>query len=208
MRNKRGIWIGLLIFLAFVVSLYYDSYIVKLVPYIHTGFLTDFFYGVAFTSSEIIMFFLLTGLFLWSENKRKWILPLGFTLLISSIVGFVLKIVVQRPRPFQLGLIDLPAIFIKDSFYIWDFSFPSGQTILAFCALPILSKEFPKLKWVWLALAILIGASRVYFGFHFLSDVIAGGLIGYLIGAIIVRIEKENKFWERIYRRIHDRFMR
>ncbi len=208
MRSKRGIWIGLLIFLAFVVSLYYDSYIVKLVPYFHTGFLTDFFYGVTFTSSEIIMFFLLTSLFLWNENKRRWILPLWFTLLISSIVGFVLKVVVQRPRPFQLGLIDLPAIFLKDSFYVWDFSFPSGQTILAFCALPILSKEFPKLKWVWLALAILIGASRVYFGFHFLSDVIAGGLIGYLIGAMIVRMEKENKFWEKIYRRIHDRFMR
>jgi len=77
--------------------------------------------------------------------------------------------------------------------------------MLAFCALPILSKEFPKLKYAWIAFAGLVAFSRVYFGVHFLSDVIAGSLIGFLVGTIIVRGEKEYKFTERILRRIFER---
>ena len=74
--------------------------------------------------------------------------------------------------------------------------------MLAFCAIPFLSKEFPKFKYFWIAFASLIAFSRVYFGVHFLSDVIAGGLIGYLIGWFVLKTEKENKSCEGVYRRI------
>jgi len=39
-----------------------------------------------------------------------------------------------------------------------------------------------------------------------LSDVIAGGLIGYLIGMIIIKIEKENKFGENVYKKVKKLF--
>ena len=74
--------------------------------------------------------------------------------------------------------------------------------MLVFCAIPILDKEFPKLKYFWIAFAVLVAFSRIYFGLHFLSDVIAGGLIGYLIGIFIVNLEKEKKFGEKIYGKI------
>ena len=87
------------------------------------------------------------------------------------------------------------------SYEIWNFSFPSFQAMLVFCALPILSKEFPKIKWFWIVFACLVAFSRVYFGLHFLSDVIIGGILGYLIGMLVIKLENKKKFINRIFRR-------
>lgn len=204
--KKRGIIIFTLILLSILISLYFDSYIVKGVSLIRIEFLNDIFMGLTFASSGIIIFFILTSLFLWREHKRRWILPLWFTLGISALVSFLLKVIVQRSRPFQLAIVSTLPVLAKNSHLTWNLSFPSFQAMLAFCAIPILSKEFPRLKYVWILFASLIAFSRVYFGLHFLSDVIAGGLIGYLIGAIIIKIEKENKFGEEVYGKVKKLF--
>lgn len=204
MKNKNIIIICAIILAAFV-SLYFDSEIVKGVSFIRNSFFNDFFMGITFVSSGIIIFFLLTSLFLWKEHKRKWILPLWFTLVLSTVASFLLKVLAQRPRPFQLGIVSTLPVLEKASHLIWNFSLPSFQAMLAFCAVPILSKEFPKLKYIWIVFASLIAFSRIYFGLHFLSDVIIGGLIGYLLGAMVIKLEKENKFWEKIYKKIFRR---
>lgn len=202
MKKRKGIIIFTLILLSILISLYFDSQIVKGISLIRIEFLNDIFMGLTFASSGIIIFFILTSLFLWREHKRRWILPLWFTLGISALVSFLLKIIVQRSRPFQLAIVSTLPILAKNSHLTWNLSFPSFQAMLAFCAIPILSKEFPRLKYVWIIFASLIAFSRVYFGLHFLSDVIAGGLIGYLIGAIIIKIEKENRFGEKVYKKV------
>ena len=186
------------IILIFFISLYFDSEIVKGVSLIQNPALDDFFMGITFVSSGVVIFFVLTSLFLWKENKRRWILSLWITLALSVIVSFLLKASIQRKRPFQLGIVTIISALEKASHLTWNFSFPSFQSMLAFCAIPILSKEFPKFKYVWIGFATLIAFSRVYFGLHFFSDVIAGGLIGYLIGIIIIKAELENKFGEKI----------
>ncbi len=208
MKNKRNIWITGVVAAAFVASLYFDNYIIGWVSYLKSGFLDEFLIGLTFTGTEIVIFFLITSLFLWNENKRKWILPLWFTLFLSTIASFLLKITVKRMRPFHQGLIVISDFLVKNSYYVWDFSFPSAQTMAVFCAVPFLSKEFPKLKYIWIALACIVGFSRIYFGFHFLSDVIAGAFIGYMLGALIIKAEKENRFWEELYWRIYNKFVK
>jgi undecaprenyl-diphosphatase len=208
MRNKKGVWILSLIVVLFILSLYFDNYIVQGVSYLKDSFLDESLLWITSKSFEIIIFSLLTILLLWNKTKRKWVLPLWFTMFLSAVTSFLLKVVIQRPRPFQQGLIEISSFLIKNSYYVWDFSFPSNHTMLAFCALPIISKEFPKLKYLWIALASLVGFSRLYFGFHFLSDIIAGAAIGYLIGALIINIEKGNHVWENLYWRIYNRFVK
>ena len=77
--------------------------------------------------------------------------------------------------------------------------------MLVFCALPIISKEFRKIKWAWIIFAVLVAFSRVYFGLHFLSDVLIGGILGYLIGVLIIKLEEKNNFGEKIYNSIFKR---
>jgi undecaprenyl-diphosphatase len=208
MKNKRGIWIFWLIVILFVVSLYLDSYSIEGISYIKNNFLDSSLIFLTSTIFEIIIFVLFTVMLLWKENKRKWVLPLWFTLTLSFLTSFILKVVIQRPRPFQQGLAEISSFLVKNSYSLWDFSFPSNHAMLAFCILPFVSKEFPKLKYIWFTIACIIGFSRVYFGFHFLSDVIAGAAIGYLIGALVIKSEKENHFWENIYQKIYNRFVR
>ena len=196
--KKRVVFIFAFVVFVIFISLYFDSEIVKGVSLIRNNLLDDFFMGMTFVSSKIIVFFFLTGLFLW--KKKKFILPLWFTLGLAVAVSFLLKIIVQRHRPFQLGLVSILPALEKASHSIWNFSFPSFQTMLVFCALPLLSKQFPKLKYYWIAFAVLVGFSRIYFGLHFLSDIIVGGAIGYLLGVGIIKLEEKYKFDEKIFK--------
>ena len=201
MKNRK-VFIGAIsIALIILIIFAFDFLIVEGISSMRTNFLNDFFLGLTFISSKFIIFSFLTILLLSFHKKRKWILPLWSTLVIVSIVNFLLKVAIQRPRPFQLGLISVLPLLEKASHAVWNFSFPSGHAIIVFSVLPLLNKEFPKLKYMWIIFAVLVASSRVYLGLHFLSDVVVGGLIGYLLGAVIIRIEKENKFWEKIYKK-------
>jgi undecaprenyl-diphosphatase len=59
-----------------------------------------------------------------------------------------------------------------------QFSFPSGHTITAFAVAVSLSMFYPTLAVGLLFCALSVGASRILLGMHFLSDVLAGALIG------------------------------
>lgn len=197
---RKG-WIVFWIFfvLAVLASFYFDNEIVQSIEKIRNVFFDNALFGITFLSAEIIIFFTLTVIMLWREHKRRWILPLWTSLILTAIVSFILKIFIQRPRPYQFELVSALPIFQIVSHNIWDFSFPSFQTMLAFCALPIICKEFPRFKYVWIFFALLVGFSRVYFGVHFMSDVLLGGMIGYFIGFLIIQKEDENNFWKGIY---------
>ena len=115
------------------------------------------------------------------KNKKIGIL-IWINLAISTIINQVLKNIIQRPRPTEFRIINQNG-----------YSFPSGHsmasmTFYGFLIYLIYKKVKNKyLKWTLISLLsiliILIGASRVYLGVHYTSDVIAGILIStsYLI---------------------------
>jgi undecaprenyl-diphosphatase len=202
MKKEAKITIVIILTLAVIISFCFDKELIQAISLLRNGFFDSAFLGITFASSEIIIFFVLTAFFLWNNHKREWIFPLWACLGASALVSFILKIGIHRARPFQLGLVTLIPKLQEASFNLWNFSFPSFQSMLVFSAVPILSKEFPKLKNVWIAFAVLVAFSRLYFGVHFVSDVLAGSIIGYLIGKAIVHIEKENNWGKKIYRKI------
>ena len=132
-----------------VVSFCFDSLIVEKVSLLRSGLLDDFFLGITFVSSELIVFFFLTSLFLWSQRKRKWILPLWITLGLSVVVSFIGKYFVGRQRPYQAGVVAVLPVLEKASHLTWNFSFPSFQSMLVFCAVPILSINQERTPFAW-----------------------------------------------------------
>jgi len=63
-----------------------------------------------------------------------------------------------------------------------QFSFPSGHTMTAFAVATPLSLFYPDIAIGLLFCALSIATSRILLGMHFLSDVVAGALIGTAIG--------------------------
>ena len=170
--------------LIFIISFFLDQTIISSTSKIKNPIL-DLFFGW-FSLINLIIFFLLVSILLLVKKKIKWIVTIWGSIIISGSISLILKIIIARPRP------------IEEIFYplinIISYSFPSTHTTLAFSTLPILIKQFPKLKWLWILLAIIVGFSRIYFNAHFLSDVIFGAFLGYLIGLIIIRLKEKYKF--------------
>ena len=185
--------------LAIIFSFYFDSQIMEIIYKFRTSFLNDFFLFLEKSTSLIVVFVFLTLLFLFRNNERKWVLPLWVTFGISFILSFLLKVSFQRFRPFQNAKFSIFPTLEMANHLTWNFSFPSLHAMIAFCVIPFLNQEYPKFKYFWIFFAIVISISRIYFGLHFLSDVIVGGILGYIIGTIVVELEKDNKFWENFY---------
>jgi len=65
------------------------------------------------------------------------------------------------------------------------YSFPSGHTATAFGAAFALFGQIGGFSYGAIALAPLIGFSRVYLGAHYPSDVVAGAFLGVLVGIVV-----------------------
>lgn len=63
-----------------------------------------------------------------------------------------------------------------------QFSFPSGHTITAFAIATPVMLYYPSAKFGLLFCAISIALSRILLGMHFLSDVVAGAILGLGLG--------------------------
>ena len=68
------------------------------------------------------------------------------------------------------------------------FSFPSGHTITAFAFSTPLIVQYPEAAPGILFCALSIAASRIITGMHFLSDVVVGGVLGWLLAEAVMRV--------------------
>jgi undecaprenyl-diphosphatase len=71
-----------------------------------------------------------------------------------------------------------------------QFSFPSGHTITAFAVAVSLSRFYPELAIGLLFCAMSVAASRILLGMHFLSDVLAGAVLGTALACGSVELMK------------------
>jgi undecaprenyl-diphosphatase len=141
-----------------------------------------FFSAVTYLGDGVVLAALvLPALFLRGRvTFREHALPLVLTVAFSGIVVNVAKIAADRDRP--------PAHFAAQGVEVStplgtprDRSFPSGHTQTAFATAVYLCFLFPRLAPVFLALAALVGLSRIAIGVHFPLDVLVGGATGSLI---------------------------
>jgi undecaprenyl-diphosphatase len=69
-------------------------------------------------------------------------------------------------------------------------SFPSGHTTVGFCFAYILAQYFPRYRILFYLFAILIAFERIEDYSHYPSDVLAGALLGIIVGKILMKMFK------------------
>ncbi len=100
-------------------------------------------------------------------------------LLTSTLVNGVIKPVVARPRPD--GRVAASSLVAAVTSRTQGYSFPSGHAASAAAGAVGLGCMLRRRRaWVW-ALALLIAASRVYLGVHYVSDVVVGLVVGWAV---------------------------
>lgn len=97
------------------------------------------------------------------------------------IPDVALKPLTARLRPFVANL-DLPVLREQPP----DYSFPSGHASTAVAGACALTAMWPRARLVAWVLAALIAGSRLYLGVHYPSDVLAGAVLGWLVGRFVL----------------------
>ena len=107
-------------------------------------------------------------------------LIVGF--LFSGLAAQILKYSIGRARPRLTSATILNGLSMRDDYH----SFPSGHATVAFCFAYILSHFCPRYYVIFYFIACIVGFERVEDLKHFPSDVLAGALIGIIVGRVLI----------------------
>jgi membrane-associated phospholipid phosphatase len=103
---------------------------------------------------------------------------------LGGAVAELLKLLIRRLRPYELGeYVFRP--FSERPFSTGGLGLPSSHALVAFAAAAYLSRLYPRATVVWWLLAWGCAFTRVAAGAHFLSDVVAAAVLGWLVGAVV-----------------------
>lgn len=117
---------------------------------------------------------------------QAWSLQLFLSLCFSGLVLHLIKNLVGRQRPHKSPTSD-PQVFDPVKFH-WDWnSFPSGHSQTLFTVFVFLILLWPRARWILLAMISYLAMTRALTQAHFVSDVLAGGFIGYAGALLILR---------------------
>jgi undecaprenyl-diphosphatase len=137
------------------------------------------------TASWMGACFLALAVVLWIKGYRLLAVQILLAMAVAGLGAEVLKHVVHRVRPSDLlpQFVHLPLPNLHDSHW----SFPSGHASLAMAAaMAVVFGTHRSQAWWLVAVAVVVGWSRIYQGVHWPSDVLFGMILG--IGAAMISV--------------------
>lgn len=189
LRDNRQLFFAIFFFP--LLFLYVDRMVVTLMKDFHAhylllysflrtldGFVDFIAHGATLIIASLVLY--VSGRF-FNSSLRELGKRLFTGLVLSGVVVQALKHLIGRARP---RLTDI-SLFIGPSMRSGYDSFPSGHTALAFCMACILSRYFPRYRVLYYLFAIVVGLERIEDLAHFPSDVLAGAVVGLLLGKIM-----------------------
>jgi len=133
-----------------------------------------------------------------------WLSRIGSWGLVWLALGLLLAVGRRSARPFVLVLLaDAAAYGVSEALKAavgehrprgyeplvglpHSSSFPSGHATMSFGCATVLAVLEPRVAPLYLALAAAIAYSRLYLGVHWPLDVLAGGVLGCLVGTALL----------------------
>jgi len=142
------------------------------------------------------------------DHCRRAALPRVLTMSLGAgLLADAVKLVVVRIRPkefhFDGGVADsfgawLPMFGVDSS----GQSFPSAHTATAVGLAIALSWLYPRGRWLFGTLAVLVACQRIESGYHFPSDTIFGAAVGVFVAVACLKNERLGHWFDRLESRL------
>ena len=123
------------------------------------------------------------------DARARWLAPaLAASALSGGIAANIAKLMVSRTRPRNFDLVNGS---LSDTFGHWlplfsrgatGQSFPSAHMATAVGLAVMLSSAYPRGRWWFTTLAVLVGLHRIQTSAHYPSDVCVGAALGWVTG--------------------------
>ena len=167
---------------------HFDHWVATAMAQVHTQPVVSVFHAVTMLGNPYVivplLIIVLVSLYLF--GNRYWALPLFVSFIGSISMSSLGKYAFARPRPIE-------ALFVEHSL-----SFPSGHSTLAmsfyavcFYLLWCRSKSWNRqvlISFIGTSFVLLLSGSRIIIGVHYVSDVLAGLLLGSLWFVIAISL--------------------
>jgi undecaprenyl-diphosphatase len=181
--------IGIILFSCFLIILSYNYFDLKIIQLIHSRLSPQWYQigdigsylGYGFIIIPLVFVFSLLSYFIppIKEKSLPFLTTTMFAFITSGLITIIIKYLTGRARPSSYLVHHLYGFYgytLKNSFH----SFPSGHVTTATVVFGVLALYFKKTRYISAIIVILVAASRILADSHYLSDTMAGALIGIL----------------------------
>jgi membrane-associated phospholipid phosphatase len=130
------------------------------------------------TGEHAAIWFVLGGVgsALDARRRERWLRGTA-AVAVAYLVNTAIKLAIRRPRP---AFDDLPPLVTTPT----QLSFPSAHAASSFAAAHAFAPLVGPFAAPLRALAATMAASRLYLGVHYPSDIVAGALLGTVVGGL------------------------
>ncbi len=174
--------------MSFEVLHQFELELISKLQVLRSPLLDQFMLFCNYFDTSIFYFLLIPSV--WFLYKRSLGIQIFYMQILACILAQWLKPLFGEPRPCQL----IPEIALL---FCTSFGFPSGAALATtsiFGLLAVRVRKWPFTLFCALFL-LLVGASRVYLGMHFFSDVIGGYFFGACLVFLFVRLSPSIEAW-------------
>ena len=167
----------------------------------------------------VLPLILVSLLYIYRASSLRLLLVLALGVALSDVLSYrVVKSLIDRPRPFQNSEISSWVRKVGDAS---GPSFPSNHAANCFAGAVILAWYFKSKRYFFYGFAGLVAISRVALGVHYPSDVLAGAMLGIVVGLLVrswllnhrpmfwlkvpvSKSDEDSGNWRRRIRRLYD----
>jgi undecaprenyl-diphosphatase len=123
----------------------------------------------------LLVYWAVTGV----RKRERWLMGALAppVILLSDLSATTIKKLVNRPRPCAV-LTEINILLPCSG----SLSFPSSHAVNIFALAAFIAVFERKQAWLWFTFAFLVAYSRMYVGVHYPLDVIAGAILGIILG--------------------------